>query len=112
VSPVELETVLARHPGLLEAAVVGLPDEMLGEIVVACVVPRPGAEVDETGVRSFVREHLSSYKVPRRVLFFEEDELPVTSTDKVQHAQLRRLATERLEAVDAAGSQPSPMTAH
>lgn len=95
VSPVELETVLARHPGLLAAAVVGLPDEMLGELVVACVVPRPQAEVDEEGVRAFVREHLSSYKVPRRVLFFEESELPTTSTDKVQHAELRALAAAR-----------------
>ena len=99
VSPVELETVLARHPALLAAAVVGLPDEMLGEIVVACVVPRPGTQVDEQSVRAFVRDHLSSYKVPRRVLFFDKSELPVTGTDKVQHAELRRLATARIEAL-------------
>ena len=98
VSPVELETVLARHPGLLAAAVVGLPDELLGEVVVACVVPRPHADVDEAGVRAFVREHLSSYKVPRRVLFFQESELPTTSTDKVQHAELRALAGARMVA--------------
>lgn len=98
VSPVELETVLARHPGLLTAAVVGLADELLGEIVVACVVPRPDSVVDEDGVRTFVREHLSSYKVPKRVLFFDADEMPVTGTDKVQHAELRRLAASRIDA--------------
>lgn len=103
VSPVELETVLARHPGLLAAAVVGLPDEMLGELVVACVVPRPGAQVDEDGVRAFVREHLSSYKVPRRVLFFDKAELPTTGTDKVQHAELKALAAAR-----AAVPEPAP----
>ena len=103
VSPVELETVLARHPGLLAAAVVGLPDELLGELVVACVVPRPHVDVDEQGVRAFVREHLSSYKVPRRVLFFDESELPTTSTDKVQHAELRALAAAR-----AAAPEPAP----
>ena len=95
VSPVELETVLARHPGLLTAAVVGLPDDLLGELVVACVVPRPGSQVDEDDVRTFARGHLSSYKVPRRVLFFEPSELPTTGTDKVQHAELRALAAAR-----------------
>jgi fatty-acyl-CoA synthase len=103
VSPVELETVLARHPGLLAAAVVGLPDEMLGELVVACVVPRPDSQVDEEGVRAFAREHLSSYKVPRRVLFFHKSELPTTGTDKVQHAELRALAAAR-----AAAPEPAP----
>ena len=102
VSPVEVETVLARHPGLLAAAVVGLPDELLGELVVACVVPRPHSDVDEQGVRAFAREHLSSYKVPRRVLFFDESELPTTSTDKVQHAELRALAAARVAAPEPA----------
>ena len=96
VSPVELETLLARHPGLLEAAVVGVPDDLLGEVVVACVVARPDAQVDEGVVRGYVKEHLSSFKVPKRVLFFDEGELPSTGTDKVQHAELRRIALERL----------------
>jgi fatty-acyl-CoA synthase len=97
VSPVELETVLAKHPDLLASAVVGLPDALLGEIVVACVVARPEAEVDEEGVRAFAREHLSSFKVPRRVLFFTAEELPTTGTDKIQHAELRALATLRAQ---------------
>ena len=67
-----------------------------GEIVVACVVARPDAKVDEDGVRAFVREHLSSYKVPRRVLFFDSAEMPVTGTDKVQHTELRQLALARM----------------
>jgi fatty-acyl-CoA synthase len=94
-----LETLLARHPGLLGAAVVGMPDDLLGEVVVACVVARPGAEVTVDDVRAYVREHLSSFKVPRRVLFFTADELPVTSSDKVQHAELRALALERIAAM-------------
>jgi acyl-coenzyme A synthetase/AMP-(fatty) acid ligase len=96
VSPVELETLLARHSGILGAAVVGVPDDLLGEVVVACVVARDGADVTENDVRTYVREHLSSFKVPRRVLFFTADELPVTSSDKVQHAELRALALERI----------------
>ena len=98
VSPVELETLLARHPGLLEAAVVGIPDDLLGEIVVACVVARPDTQVDEDAVRTYVKEHLSSFKVPKRVLFFAEGELPSTGSDKVQHNPLRRIALERLAA--------------
>lgn len=98
VSPVELETLLARHPGLLEAAVVGIPDDLLGEIVVACVVARPDTQVDEDVVRTYVKEHLSSFKVPKRVLFFAEGELPSTGSDKVQHNPLRRIALERLAA--------------
>lgn len=98
VSPVELETLLARHPGLLEAAVVGVPDDLLGEVVVACVVGRPEAQVDEAVVRAYVKEHLSSFKVPKRVLFFAEGELPSTGSDKVQHNELRRVALERLAA--------------
>jgi fatty-acyl-CoA synthase len=99
VSPVELETLLARHPGLLGAAVVGVPDDLLGEVVVACVVARDGAEVSEDDVRTYVREHMSSFKVPRRVLFFTVEELPVTSSDKVQHAELRALALARIAEV-------------
>jgi acyl-CoA synthetase (AMP-forming)/AMP-acid ligase II len=98
VSPVELETVLAKHPGLLSSAVIGLPDALLGEVVVACVVRRPGVEVTEDEVRGFVREHLSAFKVPRRVLFLAADEVPTTGTDKVQHAALRALAAVRLAA--------------
>ena len=96
VSPVELETLLARHPDLLGAAVVGVPDDLLGEVVVACVVARPGATVDEDGVRSYAREHLSAFKVPKRVLFFADGELPITGSDKVQHAELRAIALGRL----------------
>ena len=99
VSPVELETLLARHPDLLSAAVVGIPDDLLGEIVVACVVARPDTKVDEDGVRTYVREHASAFKVPKRVLFFADGELPSTGSDKVQHAELRRIALERLAAL-------------
>jgi acyl-CoA synthetase (AMP-forming)/AMP-acid ligase II len=98
VSPVELENVLLRHPGLAAAVAVGVPDPLLGERVVAFATARPGAEVTEAGVREFAAALLASYKVPRHVLFFSAAELPLTGTDKIQLAEVRARAIARLDA--------------
>ncbi len=96
VSPVEIDNELLRHPGLHSALAVGVPHPTLGEIVVVCVVAQPGCDVDEDGVRDFLRGRLASYKLPRRVLFFAEDELTLTGNAKIRADELRKLATERL----------------
>ncbi|TFG95314.1 MAG: long-chain fatty acid--CoA ligase, partial [Myxococcales bacterium] len=70
VSPVEIEQVLAKHPDLEIAIVVGIGHPTLGEVVVLCAVPALGRKVDEEAIRAFLRERLASYKVPRRVLAF------------------------------------------
>jgi acyl-CoA synthetase (AMP-forming)/AMP-acid ligase II len=80
------------------AATVGIPHATLGEIVVACVVPEPGAALDEGQVRAFVSKRLSSYKVPRRVLLVQETDLTLTGSNKVKTAPLRELAARRLAA--------------
>ena len=98
VSPLEIDAVLAECPGVKIAATVGVPHDTLGEIVVACVVANAGAAVDESQVRAFVSKRLSSYKVPRRVLFIEESELTLTGSNKVKTAPLRELAARRLAA--------------
>ena len=86
VYPNEVEDVLARHPGVLEAAVIGLPDSHSGEIVAAYVVPRePGLK--EEDLRAFCRENLTGYKVPRRIEFRET--LPKTNVGKVLRRALR-----------------------
>lgn len=97
VSPVEIDNVLAQCPGVKVTKTVGVPDELLGELVVACIVPQGGAKLSEDDVRNFAKEKLASYKVPRRVLFFEEDELEVTGSAKVKSSKLRELAAERLQ---------------
>jgi acyl-CoA synthetase (AMP-forming)/AMP-acid ligase II len=96
VSPLEIDAVLAEFPGVKLGATVGVPHDKLGEMVVACVVPESGAVLDEAAVRSFLAERLSSYKVPRRVLFIEESDLSLTASNKVKTAPLRELAVRRL----------------
>jgi fatty-acyl-CoA synthase len=87
VFPGEVEDLLAGHAAILEATVFGVRDERFGERLKAVVVTRPGHELDEDGVKRFVRENLASFKVPRDVEFV--DELPRTSTGKVLKRELR-----------------------
>ncbi|HEY6800091.1 MAG TPA: long-chain fatty acid--CoA ligase, partial [Agromyces sp.] len=82
VYPVEIESVLAEDPSVLTVAVVGLPDEHWGEVVVAAVELAPGATLDEESLRRRCRERLASYKVPIRIHAF--DALPKSMTGKVQ----------------------------
>jgi fatty-acyl-CoA synthase len=96
VSPVEIENELLRHPGLASALVVGVPHPTLGEIVVVCAVAQPGSGVDERAVRDFLRGKLASYKLPRKVLFFAEEELVLTGNAKIRADELRKLASARL----------------
>ncbi|RBY77282.1 acyl-CoA synthetase [Geodermatophilus sp. TF02-6] len=86
ISSVEVERALDAHPAVLESAVVGASHEKWGEIPVACVALRPGAEVDDAELAAFVRSRLAGFKVPKRFLY---GELPKTSTGKVQKNLLR-----------------------
>src|SRR5690242_7941259 len=96
VSPREVDEVLAQHPGVEAAQTVGVPHETLGEIVVACVVAHEGVSLEAEEIRSFLRERLASYKVPRRVLFFRPDEITLTGSAKIKSADLRDLAAKAL----------------
>jgi fatty-acyl-CoA synthase len=97
VSPAEIDAVLADCPGVKIAATVGVPHDTLGEMVVACIVPEAGVTLDEDRVRAFAAKRLSSYKVPRRVLFMQEGDLTLTGSNKVKLAPLRELATRLLQ---------------
>ena len=76
----------------------GVPHDTLGEMVVACVVREAGVALQDGSIRDFVGRRLSSYKVPRRVLFMQESELSFTGTNKVKTDALRKLATSKLAA--------------
>jgi long-chain acyl-CoA synthetase len=80
VYPREIEELLYEHPAVLEVAVVGVPDEALGEEVGAAIVLRPGMDASADEIREFVRERVAAYKYPRRVWFLAE--LPKGSTGK------------------------------
>lgn len=96
VSPLEISAAVQECPGVKIVATVGVPHDTLGEMVVSCVVPEDGSRVDESTVRSFVAQRLSSYKVPRRVLIIAESDLELTASNKIKTAPLRELAARRL----------------
>jgi HIP---CoA ligase len=91
VYPAEVEQLIARHPAVSEAAVIGVPDDRLGEVCRAYVIPRPGTEIAPAELIEFCRERLANFKVPRSVLIVAE--LPRNAGGKVLKYVLRAEAT-------------------
>jgi fatty-acyl-CoA synthase len=87
--PGEVEELLVTHPGIEEAAVIGVEDREFGQRLAAFVVRRPGTELTEAEVREFVRDNLARFKVPRDVVFL--DELPRNPSGKVLKRELREM---------------------
>jgi long-chain acyl-CoA synthetase len=88
VYPREVEEVLFEHPAILEAAVIGKPDDRLGEEVVAVVVLREGQTLAADDVIAYCKERLAAYKYPREIRFV--DDLPKGPTGKILKAELRK----------------------
>ncbi|MEZ0073260.1 long-chain-fatty-acid--CoA ligase [Planotetraspora sp. GP83] len=88
VYPAEVESALAGHPAVLEAAVIGIPSERWGETPLAVVVRRPGTEATEEELLSWTRERLAHYKCPTAITF--ADELPRNPSGKILKRELRR----------------------
>ena len=85
--PAEIEAGLIEHPAIAQVAVIGVPDERMGEVGCACVVLRHGRQLDEAGLIQWAREHMANYKVPRLVRFYVA--LPVNAANKVAKNELR-----------------------
>jgi acyl-CoA synthetase (AMP-forming)/AMP-acid ligase II len=85
----EVEQALEQHPDVLEASVVGLPDERLGEVPVAAVRLADGTTLEQAALAAWAEERLAEYKVPKR--FVAVDDLPRTGTSKVQKTELLAL---------------------
>jgi long-chain acyl-CoA synthetase len=87
VYPVEVENILHLHPKILDVAVLGLPDPVMGEIVACAVIPRPGSEaLDLTEIQEFCRSQLAYYKIPQRMFLLSE--LPKNPGGKVMKKKL------------------------
>jgi fatty-acyl-CoA synthase len=100
ISSVELENEIMAHPDVLEAAVIAVPDEKWSERPCACVVPKPGADLEADDVRSFLADRVAKWWVPDRVEFI--DEVPKTSVGKFNKKDLRARFT------DAPAAAPAP----
>ena len=85
--PKEVEDTIIAYPGVLEVAVIGIPDEIYGESVCAIVVTKEGHQLSEQDIIEFCAQRLSSYKKPKKVVFM--DELPKNPSGKVTKNVLR-----------------------
>jgi fatty-acyl-CoA synthase len=95
VYPREVEEFLYGHPDIADVQVIGVPDARYGEELMAWIIPRPGASLDEDKVRAFCQGRIAHYKIPRYVK--QVQEFPMTVTGKVQKFKLRDRAIEELD---------------
>ena len=97
VSPAEIEVQLRACGPVKLSRVVGVPDPRLDQLVVAAVVVRDGEEATAEQIQDFLKERVASYKVPKHVLFFDDDEMPLTGSEaKVRDDALIELVQARL----------------
>nr|XP_043629082.1 4-coumarate--CoA ligase-like 6 [Erigeron canadensis] len=94
IAPADLEDVLASHPAILDAAVTGARDEEAGEVPVAFVMTKPGAEVSESSIIKFVAKQVAPYKKVRRVIF--TNVIPRSAAGKILRRQLKDKLYSRL----------------
>lgn len=90
VYPAEIEQVILRYPGVAQAAVIGIPDERLGEVAMAFLLPAGGQALDTDAFLAWCREHMANYKVPRRAQVLSA--MPLNAAGKVTKDALRAMA--------------------
>ena len=93
--PCEVEEIYYKHPSILEIAIVGLPDSVLGEISCAAIKLKPGHFEEEETMKDFIRDKVADFKVPDMIVFL--DRIPMTDSGKIKKVALRKLLEERVE---------------
>ncbi|HUY86388.1 MAG TPA: FadD3 family acyl-CoA ligase [Acidimicrobiales bacterium] len=91
--PAEIENIMMGYPAISQVAVIGVPDERMGEVGCAFVVPRPGMVVDERECLDWCKEQMANYKVPRRVIV--SGSLPLNASGKVLKGELRQMISRK-----------------
>ena len=94
--PREIEEIYYKHPSVLEIAIVGLPDTVLGEITCAAIKLKQGHFVDEVTMKDYIKNKVADYKVPDRIIFL--DKLPMTESGKIKKIALETMLREQMEA--------------
>lgn len=91
--PSEVEETVGNHPCVCDCACIGMPDEKWGEMVAVVIVPKPGLgedQLNEQTIQAYCKDHLASYKRPKKVVFISQEDMPRTPTGKILHRELRK----------------------
>lgn len=96
ISPREIESAILTYPGIKEAKVIGLPAEVLQEMIVACIVPEEGTTISNAGLMTHLENHLAYYKLPAHIV--RMDALPVNASGKIMLGELKEQAAAIIRA--------------
>lgn len=92
ISPREIEQVIRHYPGIREVKVIGLPTEVLQEMIVACIIPEEGMTIGNAGLMTHMENHLAYYKLPAHIVRMET--FPMNASGKVMLGELKKQAAE------------------
>jgi fatty-acyl-CoA synthase len=96
VYPAEIEEYLFTHPKVQNVSVIGIPDDVMGEVAAAYIIPREGETIDPQEIVDYCHGEIANFKVPRYVVLV--DELPMTQSGKIQKFKLREMAKQAMDA--------------
>ena len=91
----DVENKLLEMNGVEDAAVVGIPDELYGEVPAALIKLKKGTVIEEAEIKAFLKSQMASYKVPQKILFTEN--IPLTENMKINKRKVRKMFSEQLE---------------
>ena len=99
--PKEIEEFIYTHPKVSDVQVIGVPDEAMGEEIMACIILKEGEEMTSDEMKQYVRDHMAKHKVPKYIDFV--DSYPMNDAGKIQKFKMREMAVEKLGLQKAAG---------